>query len=189
MAIKIIGLGGALTDQSSSLWALQEALDGAKEAGAEVKLYNISEMNLPMLDLRNYQVPDVIKELCSDINDADAMIWSSPLYHGTVSGSFKNALDWLEELRGNTPAYLTNKFIGLICTAGGSQGLQAINTMEYAVRALRGFTVPLVVPIAQSSKVFDEEGHITDEKVKGQLHNLSKEIIRVASAFQAGNLK
>jgi NAD(P)H-dependent FMN reductase len=23
------------------------------------------------------------------------MIWSSPTYHGSVSGSFKNALDWL----------------------------------------------------------------------------------------------
>ncbi len=186
MAIKIIGLGGALTDESSSLWALKEALEGAKEAGAEVKLYSIGEMNLPMLDLRNYQVPDVIKELCKDIDEADAMIWSSPLYHGTISGSFKNALDWLEELRGNTPAYLTNKFIGLISTAGGSQGLQAINTMEYAVRALRGFTVPLVVPIAQSSKVFDAKGNISDENVKAQLHNLSKEVIRAATSFQAG---
>ena len=25
----------------------------------------------------------------------DTMSWSSPAYHGSVSGSFRNALDWL----------------------------------------------------------------------------------------------
>ena len=25
----------------------------------------------------------------------DAMIWSTPTYHDSISGSFKNALDWL----------------------------------------------------------------------------------------------
>jgi FMN reductase len=29
--------------------------------------------------------------------------------------------------------------IGLMSAAGGTQGLQAINTMEFAVRALRGW--------------------------------------------------
>jgi len=66
------------------------------------------------------------------------MLWSSPLYHGTISGSFKNALDWLQLLGDRQPAYLTDKVIGLISTAGGTQGLQAVNTMEFIVRALRG---------------------------------------------------
>jgi FMN reductase len=39
----------------------------------------------------------------------DAMIWSSPTYHGSVSGSFKNALDWLILLAERDPPYLTNK--------------------------------------------------------------------------------
>ena len=55
----------------------------------------------------------------------DAMIWSSPTYHGSVSGSFKNALDWLILLAERTPPYLSNKPIGMITTAGGVQGLQA----------------------------------------------------------------
>ena len=55
----------------------------------------------------------------------DAMIWSSPTYHGSVSGSFKNALDWLILLAERDPPYLTNKPVGLVTTAGGVQGLQA----------------------------------------------------------------
>ncbi|TDD04290.1 hypothetical protein E1292_19290 [Nonomuraea deserti] len=45
------------------------------------------------------------------------MIRSAPRYHGTVSGSFKNALDWFEELAGLDPPFLTDKPVGLIATA------------------------------------------------------------------------
>ena len=54
----------------------------------------------------------------------DAMIWSSPTYQGSVSGSFKNAMDWLILLADRTPPYLSNTPIGLVSTAGGVQGLQ-----------------------------------------------------------------
>ena len=72
------------------------------------------------------------------------MIWSSPTYHGSISGSFKNALDWLILLAERDPPYLSNKPIGLVSTAGGVQGLQAVNSMEFIARALRGWSVPLV---------------------------------------------
>ena len=47
------------------------------------------------------------------------------MYNGTISGSFKNALDWLKLLADRKPPYLTDKVVGLISTAGGMQGLQA----------------------------------------------------------------
>ena len=59
------------------------------------------------------------------------------MYNGTISGSLKNALDWLILLRDRHPPYLTDKVVGLISTAGGVHGLQAVNTMEFVVRALR----------------------------------------------------
>ncbi len=68
------------------------------------------------------------------------------MYHGSVSGSFKNALDWLELLADRDPPYFTNKVVGLISTAGGIQGLQAVNTMEFCVRALRGWRCPWWCP-------------------------------------------
>jgi FMN reductase len=114
---------------------------------------------------------------------ADGLLWSSPLYHGTISGAFKNALDWLHLLDDRDPAYLTNKVIGLVSTAGGTQGLQAVNTMEFVVRALRAWAVPYVVPVAQATRVFDENGRIHDEAVAGQLRLLGAEVTRVAGLF------
>ena len=66
--------------------------------------------------------------------------------------------------------------IGLISTAGGTQGLQAINTMEFVVRALRGWAVPYVVPVASASRVFDDAGRIQDQAIELQLHTLGGEV-------------
>ncbi len=113
------------------------------------------------------------------------MIWSSPTYHGSISGSFKNALDWLILLAERDPPYLTNKPIGLVATAGGVQGLQAVNSMEFIVRALRGWAVPLVMPVAQSWESFDPDGRLTNEAVAAQLRALGAEVVRAARQFQA----
>ena len=110
---------------------------------------------------------------------ADGLLWSSPLYQGSVAGSFKNALDWLHLPSGSV--YLTDKPVGLISVSGGTQGLQAINAMEFSVRALRAWAVPYVVPIAGAA--FDEDDEVRDEGVERQLRTLGSEVVRLAAHF------
>jgi FMN reductase len=105
------------------------------------------------------------------------------MYHGTISGSFKNALDWLQLLSNRQPPFLTDKVVGLISTAGGVQGLQAVNTMEFVVRSLRGWAVPLVLPIAQAWKAFDDQSNARDPNLQEQLRALGREVARGACQF------
>jgi FMN reductase len=65
--------------------------------------------------------------------------------------------------------------VGLISAAGGVQGLQAVNTMEFAVRALRGWAVPLVVPVARAYQAFID-GRANDPMVEQQLRTLGREV-------------
>jgi FMN reductase len=113
------------------------------------------------------------------------MLWSSPMYQGTVSGAFKNALDWLHVLGGRDPPFLHDTVVGLISAAGGTQGLQAVITMEFSARALRAWTVPYVVPVAAAARVFDSAGRIADEGIERQLRMLGSEVVRVAERFAA----
>jgi FMN reductase len=72
-----------------------------------------------------------------------------------------------------------------VATAGGVQGLQAVNSMEFVVRALRGWSVPLVQPVAQSWQTFDPDGRIAGEMIAAQLRELGAEVVRAARQFQA----
>jgi FMN reductase len=179
----VVGLGGSLAEHSTSLSALEIALEGAREAGARVDLLDIRELALPFYDPAIKTLPASVTRLCKLVGDADGLVWSSPLYHGTISGAFKNALDWLQLLSDRQPPYLTDKVVGLISTAGGVQGLQAVNTMEFVVRALRGWAVPLVLPIAQAWKAFDETGKAHDPKLAEQLRALGREVARASCQF------
>lgn len=176
--LSVVGLGGSLSKQSSSLAALTIALEGAAEAGAQTELFDIRELALPM-----YEPGMAAPEAAEAMYNADGLIWSSPMYHGTISGSFKNALDWLQVLGNRQPSYLTDKVVGLISTAGGVQGLQAVNTMEFVVRALRGWAVPLVLPIAQAWKAFDLQGKANDPNLTEQLRALGREVARASCQF------
>jgi FMN reductase len=178
----IVGLGGSLARSSTSRAALQRALEGAA-AGAETRLLDLRELDLSMYDPDDDEPGEAAAELIESCYAADGLIWSSPLYQGTISGALKNALDWLHVLGRRDPPYLHDKVIGLISAAGGTQGLQAINTMEFAVRALRGWAVPYVVPVASAARVFEESGSIKDGSVKAQLSMLGREVVRVAELF------
>lgn len=182
-SIAVVGLGGSLRAASTSRTALQTALDGAAKAGAGTRLLALRELDLPLYTPER-GIPEAVHRLVDATADAAAMIWSTPAYQGSVSGALKNALDWMILLADHEPPYLTNKPIGLVATAGGVQGLQAINAMEFSVRALRGWAVPLVLPIAQSWQVFDQEGRLTDETTADQLRALGAEVARAAYQFR-----
>jgi FMN reductase len=183
--LTIVGLGGSLASVSRSRSALRLAVEGAAGAGAETRLLDIRQLDLPMYNPDHDQPTESARLLIESCYAADGLLWSSPMYQGTISGALKNALDWLHLLADREPPFLHDKVIGLISAAGGTQGLQAINTMEFAVRALRGWAVPYVVPVASAAGVLDRAGRFRDQAVELQLKTLGEEVVRVAERFAA----
>src|SRR5579862_9759226 len=182
--VRIVGLGGSLRAESTSRAALAATLEGAAASGADTELVWVRDLGLPLYTAE-HTPPAAAERFAETVYECDAMIWSSPTYHGSVSGSFKNALDWLILLAERDPPYLSNKPIGLVSTAGGVQGLQAVNSMDFIARALRGWSVPLVLPVPQAWRSFDPDGQLADEAIAGQLRALGAEVVRAARQFRA----
>jgi FMN reductase len=176
--LKVVGIGGSLSRTSRSRAALVTTLAGAQDAGAETELLDIRSLDLPLYNPDD-QPTAVTLAMVETLESADGLLWSSPLYQGSVAGSFKNALDWLHLPSGSV--YLTDKAIGLISVSGGTHGLQAINAMEFSVRALRAWAVPYVVPVP--GVAFDEAHEVRDEGVQTQLKMLGSEVVRLAAHF------
>lgn len=182
----VVGIGGSLAPRSTSLTALSVALGSAARAGARTRLFDLRELDLPMYRPGTDVYPDPVERLATSVLEAEGLIWSSPLYHGGVSGSFKNALDWLDTLGSHQPPYLTDKVVGLIGVAGGVHALQAVNAMEFMVRSLRAIAVPYVVTIQRTNEAFDAEARLVDETAAGSLRTLGREVHRLAARISNG---
>lgn len=179
-AVRVLGLDGSPQANASSASALDVALEGSAAAGASIETLAVASLELPFFSPEAVRAaPEPARALAAAVGAADALVLSSPLYHGSISGGFKNALDWLELLADRDPPYLSGKVVGLVAAAGATHGLQAINTMEFVVRALRGWAVPLVVPAARSWRAFGR-GDVRDEAVAESLRGLGAEVVRAA---------
>lgn len=186
--LHVVGIGGTLRDGSRGLRALEEALRAAEETGATVKLFDLHALALPMYEpgrpLEEYG--ENVERLVEGMREADAMLWSTAAYHGTLAGVTKNALDFTQFMARDERPYLQDKVVGLIATAGGGMAaVNAINAMVNVVHALRGVAAPLSVPVTQSWKAFDKEGDIHDGEVAGRLESLGRLVVEMAEKLGA----
>jgi len=183
----VVGVGGSLREGSSSLVAAQVVLAAAEEAGARTRLLDLAELDLPFYRPGPPPHHEGVSRLVDAVGAADGLVWSAPMYHGTVSGSFKNALDWLELLSDAEPKYLTGKVVALVSAAGGGQALQAVNNLEYVVRSLRGWTLPLVAPLNRAWRTVGD-GTSVDPAVARQLHAVGTELVAALRSTAAGRV-
>ena len=122
--LHVIGIGGTLREGSRGLLALEEALQAAEEAGATTELLDLRELDLPMYEpgkpLEEYG--EDVRELVEAMRGADALLWSTAAYFGTLAGLTKNALDFAQFLARDERPYLQDKVVVLIATTSGDTG-------------------------------------------------------------------
>jgi NAD(P)H-dependent FMN reductase len=63
-AVRIVGIGGSLAAPSESFTAPTVALDGAREYGAQVQVFDLRELNLPMYSPEAKPALSAAIELC-----------------------------------------------------------------------------------------------------------------------------
>jgi FMN reductase len=187
MKLKFVGIGGSFRPKSSSSKALAVPLNYLKERGHDTSLLLLSDLKLPGFEtceeLEDY--PDTVRYMLNEVRSANGLIFATPVYHGTLSGGLKNAMDFFEYLSADPQPYLTGKVIGLISTSGGIPGINAINTMDYVSRALHGWVCPTTVAIGNSWRQFDEEGNPKDEALRERLLQLARELEFAVTKFQS----
>ena len=142
--MKLVALSGSLRANSLSTAALRAALEIARRAGADTELCDLRKLDLPLYlpeaPIESYPpaARAQITRLVAHYRDADAMLWATPTYHGTMSGAFKNALDYMELLGEEPEPYLQGKAVGLISIADASP----LASMAACVTELRAWLAP-----------------------------------------------
>jgi len=180
--IKIVAVGGSLEKNSTAYTALKFAAAEMESLGARVKCYSVAELNLPLYNptKARTQGGKKLNQFLNEVGAADCYIFSSPEYHGTISGSFKNVLDFFEFLSVNDPPYLSGKPVGAIATGGGeNSALSTIQTLVNIIHSLRAISASGNVAIS-SSNLHIEKGEIKSKTAKRRLKRLAKEVYELA---------
>jgi FMN reductase len=188
-SIKVLGLGGSQRDISRTEHAIGVALKGAEMAGAETELFALRNHVLPLYDDRRdiTSYPDSVHQLLKAVRWADSLIIGTPVYHGTMTGGVKNALDFLELMARDESPWLAGKFAGLIGVAGGSSGQNAVNGLLHTCHTLKAIVVPTMAIIPSSN--FNGESKINTQDLIERLRRIGQEAVELASRWKLGIAK
>jgi FMN reductase len=174
----VVGLGGTLRADSSTERALRHCLSAVERQGGRTMSFFGDDLDLPMYNPHDEVRTSRATALVSALRHADAVVVASPGYHGGVSGLVKNALDYIEDLRGDPRVYLDNTPWGCIsCAYGWQAAVGTLGQLRVIGHALRAWPTPLGVAINSADEIWDESGELVDVTIQGQLGMLATQLI------------
>ena len=177
----IVGIGGTTREGSSSEQALIIALKAAASAGAETEIFAGHDLQLPMYDPDPNSMTEAAKHLVASLRRADGVIFSSPCYHGGVSGLLKNAIDYIEEMRADDRVYLDGRAVGAIGCGYGFQGPgMVLSQLRQMTHALRGWPVPLGVGVNAAVVKF-KDGGCSEPAIAKQIEIMAGQVVEFAT--------
>jgi chromate reductase, NAD(P)H dehydrogenase (quinone) len=164
--MRILAVSGSLRAGSHNSMLLRAAAEAAPE-GVEVELAEPSAIaDLPLYDqdLDGADAPEAVVRLREQWEAADAILFATPEFNGSVPGGLKNAIDWASRPR--LEAALTNKTVAVI---GASTGQFGAMWAQADLRKILGTAGARVVgdelPVTHAHEKFDHAGRLLDEEL------------------------
>ena len=162
------------TRRCSTNTAALRALRDLAPAGVHATLYD-GLADLPAFDPdQDQQAPSVVGQLRAQLAAADAVVFSTPEYAGTLPGSFKNLLDWTVgsgELYGKPVAWIN------VAAEGRGAGADATMATVLAYVGAEVITAACVhVPVRRDS--VGDDGAIDDLELRARFGEVAAEVLR-----------
>jgi chromate reductase len=167
----IIAISGSLRSKSFNTMLLRAAV-AATPAGTTTEMASIKDIPLYDGDVEaSSGLPPEVLALKERIVAADGLLLVSPEYNNGIPGVFKNAIDWLSRPAADIARVFGDRPVGVIGATPGRGGtamaqagwlpvLRTLGTQLYTGGRLQ---------VAGASKVFDAEGALVDDAVRGLL--------------------
>jgi chromate reductase len=117
------------------------------------------------------RAPPGVARMRAAVAGADAILFATPEYNGSVPGQLKNAVDWLSRPR--TTSALRNKPVAVIGASTGAFGAVWAQAELRKVLATAGArVVEGDVAVGHADERFDEQGRLTDDNLREQLQEV-----------------
>ena len=167
--VKVLGIGSSMRKNSFSTNALKNVLEVISvKYKTEARLINLLETELPMYTPSAKSENENVKKITSDVNWANVFVLASPDYHGSMSGTMKNFLDFFwKEFSGKTFGYIVSSH---------EKGLTVMDQMRTAVRQCYAWSLPYGISINESEDLHSS-GQIVNKKLILRLEMLARDLV------------
>jgi chromate reductase len=181
--MRLLAISGSLRAESYNT-ALARAAADVAPPGVEVELFEgLGDLPLFDADLEDHD-DAAVRHLRDSIAEADAVLFVTPEYNGSIPGVLKNAVDWASRPRGEAP--LLNKTVAV---AGASTGQYGALWAQQDLRRVLGVAGARVVcpelPVGRAQDVCDESGApspIVAERLRQHVAALCSEAVPLTVA-------
>ena len=182
---KILAFSGSARKDSYNSRLVRLAVEGARQAGADVTVIDLKEYPLPIFD------EDLEKEVGSPENatrlkklflEHDGLLISAPEYNSSITPLLKNTIDWVSRAAaGEAPlAAYTGKVASLMSASpGGLGGLRGLVTVRSILGNIGVTVLPDQVAIARAFEAFAPDGKLKDAKQQSQVEALGGKLASI----------
>lgn len=179
-APKILVLYGSLRETSFSRKLALEYARLFELVGCDVRVYN--PQGLPVRDPVLETTHVKVLELRALTQWSDGHCWVSPEMHGTLTGCFKNQIDWIPLNTGSVRP-TQGKTVCVSQVNGGSQSFNAVNALRLLARWMRMPCCTNQSSVAKAWKEFDEDGRMKESDFRDRVVDVAEEFVKFTAVM------
>ncbi len=168
--MKLLGISGSLRRDSYNTALL-------RNAPVELELWDQLKSIPPYDEDDDVEpAPPAVARMRAAVAGADAILFATPEYNGSVPGQLKNAVDWLS--RPLATSVLRSKPVAVVGASTGAFGAVWAQAELRKVLATAGArVVEGDVAVGHAHERFDEQGTLTDENLREQLQEVVRALV------------
>jgi NAD(P)H-dependent FMN reductase len=179
---KILAFSGSTRKASINTKLLHVAVQGAKEAGAQVTLIDLADYPMPIYngDLEEQSgMPERAQAFKNLMIQHQGFLIACPEYNSSFTPLLKNAIDWASRpAKGETPLIaFAGKVAGLVsASAGAMGGYRGLQQVRYVLGNIRCIVLPDMFALSGADTAFDAQGNLTDPKKRDSAMNVGRDV-------------
>lgn len=175
--MRILAISGSLRAASYNTALLRAAAE-LTPAGVDVEFYPGLESLPPYNEDRDTDLPAAeVTALRSAIANADAVLFATPEFNGTMPGQIKHAVDWASRPYGNG-ASLWGKPAAVVGASSTDYGaIWAQDHLRKALGIAGARVLDVELPVAKAQDHFDQDGVLTDLELRDRLAEIISQLI------------
>lgn len=171
---RVLMLYGSLRERSYSRLLAEEAARVLEGLGCEVRWFHPGDLPVKAPGLDEHPEVVRLRELSLW---SEAQVWCSPEMHGTVTGVFKNQIDWIPLSMGAVRP-TQGRTLAVMQVCGGSQSFNVVNTLRILGRWMRMITIPNQSSVPKAYQEFHDDGRMKDSAYRDRVVDVMEELYR-----------